>query len=102
MIDQETLLEIVHPIVMTAAELKCQRGLFDAEGVQIGAPFDESTMEDVGNGEVDQKRKWAVKAVLSDGVVRRAHKGAKEILGRACKARVVIALEQCEPLSSDE
>lgn len=92
--DHEAFYDIIHPILKTAAQLKCQRGYFDVENVQVGEPFDENRMQDVSNLGIDDQTKQVVKVVLSDGIIKRRSYGEQGApVGRACKARVIIGPE---------
>lgn len=89
-VDHEALREIFHAIFITAAELRCQRGLYEVEQLQPGVEFDEDLMDDLDNKEFGSEVKMVVKVVLSNGIVKRPCRGSEEVIGRVCKPRVLI------------
>lgn len=91
-LDEKALYNILYEVVVTAAEMKCQRGMFDIENVQLGGKFHSKTMEDCSGEEWEEdkrKRGLVVKTVLSDGIIKRPYRNAGQAVGRACKARVI-------------
>lgn len=88
------LKELLRHILNTVVEMKCQRGYFDVEDVKVGMEYDPRSMANMTDKEFtgEEKKRLVVKAVLSDGIVKRLHRGAKEVSGRACRARVIVAL----------
>ena len=89
-VDHEALREVIHPIFMTGAEMKCQRGLYEIEPLEPGVLFDEDTMEDAEMLEFERGVQIVVKVVLSSGIVKRPYRGSPEIVGRARKPLVLI------------
>lgn len=90
------LLGLMRQILSTAVQMKCQRGLFDIENVQVGLQYHSKTMEDVTGREYssEDRKRLVVKTVLSDGVIKRPYRDAGEAIGRACKARVIVGFPE--------
>lgn len=78
--------------------MKCQRGIFEVEKVQLGGKYNAADIDDCSPHKWTPKegRELVVKAVLSDEVVRRPYRAAEEMLGRACKVRVIAGLPDGE------
>lgn len=85
---------IFYSVFMTAAEIKCQPGHYTLEVVSVGKDYDEDTMEAADDRGIDsddtEDVERIVVAVLSDGVVKKRHRGSAEVLETICKPRVII------------
>ena len=75
-----------------AADVKCQRGVYEIDdSVHLGDSYDDTKMVNVRFSDDDEEDSEAfVKAILSNGWVRRPYSGSKDIEARICKARVVV------------
>lgn len=93
-VDEDSLRVLIASIFRTAAQMNCQRGFYECESLTHKADFDEDKMEDAEKtAELDGKSVYEVRALLSDGIVKRAYRGSPEIIGRISKMRVVLALK---------
>lgn len=86
----EALRERLRKVMHLAAELRCQRGAYEIDNnIQLGEPYDETRMDDVGFTE-DACETPIVLCILSKGFVRRPFAGSDRVDSRVYKARVLV------------
>jgi len=98
-----TLREWLYSVIILAAELKCQRGVFEVdESVKLGELYDDQRMFDVKIVVDEENTRHAiVSAILSKGVVRRSYAGAEEVQAQICRTRVLVKIDRVEEEMED-
>ncbi|KAF8243914.1 hypothetical protein K440DRAFT_663817 [Wilcoxina mikolae CBS 423.85] len=93
-----TLRKWLHSVVILAAELRCQRGVYEVdESVKLGDVYDDKRMLDVKFAVDDENPGHAVvSAVISRGVVKREFVGDTKVQAQICKTRVLVKIERVE------
>jgi len=86
----DTLSELLLKARTLSAEMKCQRGLYEVDNnIQVGDPYDEATMEEIGFADLDEAREAVVTAIIMKGIIKRPSPISKEVV-QLGKARVLI------------
>ena len=76
--------------VLLAAELRCQRGVYEIEdNIKPGDPYNETWMDDVGFT-VETCETPVVLCILSKGWVRKSFAGSDRVDSQVYKARVLV------------
>lgn len=90
-VDVTKLHQILREIFITAAEMRCQRGHYDIELIDLGTEFNEDTMDNAEKAaDIDDRVIHVVRVVLSDGIVKRPYRGSKEEIGRVWMPGVLV------------
>jgi hypothetical protein len=77
-----------------AAQLRCQRSVYEVENYYVHSPYDETTMTNVDfdfDDEEMEKKQAVITAVIARGIVKRPYPGSNEIHAVISKPRVKIA-----------
>ncbi|KAF8541132.1 hypothetical protein BDD12DRAFT_830360 [Trichophaea hybrida] len=95
----DTLKEILHSARTLAAELKCQRAVYEVDhNIRVGDPYDDSTMVDVSysteidDDEEERKKQMVVTGVIAKGVVKRPFPGSVEVEAQLARAKVKVVV----------
>ncbi|KAI5783430.1 hypothetical protein FPQ18DRAFT_310526 [Pyronema domesticum] len=90
-------------IVVIAAELKCQRAVYEVdENVALGSKYDDVAMDDLTDSIVDDDpRTFVVTASVSRGLVRRRYSGSKDVMAYIFKTRVSVECVESPLLNPD-
>ncbi|CCX17461.1 Protein of unknown function [Pyronema omphalodes CBS 100304] len=90
-------------IVVIAAELKCQRAVYEVdENVALGSKYDDVAMDDLTDSIVDDDpRTFVVTAIVSRGLVRRRYSGSKDVMAYIFKTRVSVECVESPLLNPD-
>lgn len=83
-----------------AAELRCQRGVYEVDNnIRVGDTYDDSTMTDVtfsaadlDDEEENTQKQAFVSCIIAKGVVRRPFPGSTEVEKQLSKARVLVTV----------
>ncbi|KAF8541134.1 hypothetical protein BDD12DRAFT_830363 [Trichophaea hybrida] len=103
-LNMTTLHKWLHSVVTLAAELRCQRGLYEVDdSVKLGDVYDDKRMLDVKFAVDDENPGNAVvTGVISRGVVKREFVGDERVLAQICKTRVLVKIERVEDERREE
>ena len=84
-----------------AAQLRCQRGVYDVDdgAIAVGRDFNDERMfclNDPDFGQPDEASRAPVRAIVSNAVVWRAFSGVGAMKGIISKARVLVDVDTDE------
>jgi hypothetical protein len=98
-----TLRKWLHSVMILAAELKCQRFVYEVdESVQLGDLYDDTKMLDMKFVVDEENASYAfVDAIISRGVVKRSYAGDKEVRAQIGKTKVLVKIERVEEQMED-
>ena len=87
-----TLKELLHSARTLAAELKCQRAVYEVDhNIRVGDPYDEATMVDVSfSMEEREDKMMVVTGIIAKGVAKRPFPGAAEVDAQLSRAKVKV------------
>ena len=91
-----TLRKWLQSVMILAAELKCQRFVYEVDqSVQLGEPYDDTRMLDMKFVVDEENASYAfVDAIISRGVVKRSYAGDKEVRAQIGKTKVLVKIER--------
>lgn len=90
----QKLQEICKDAKKLAADFRCQRNCYEVDNsIQLGEPYNDSTMIDPIFTIVDDGKVPVVSCIIFNGIVRRPFSGSNEVEQKICKAIVLISLQ---------